>query len=262
MRVATWNMKQADAPKAKLPTLWDWAAEEIAPDVAVFTEAKVPKEGVPEGWSALWIEGGIGLRRRWGTVIAGRGVSLIEVQEVQTIRGKRSLSSTWPAIVQVADVLVRGERWATVVGMYGILEDEAGVKRGNGGRSARVILQELEPLLSSSRGERLIVAGDLNLWPMDVPTQFGEVGLIDLINATVDERPPLDGCSGCGLGPRCGHMWTHANPGGKNPSRQQIDFIFATSGLYQDLKSVSGGIRDFPAAWSVSDHAPVVADFI
>jgi hypothetical protein len=31
--------------------------------------------------------------------------------------------------------------------------------------------------------------------------------------------------------------------------------------LAHDLDSLTGGIRDFPGAWNVSDHAPVVAQF-
>ena len=60
MRFATWNLKQAIAPKKPIADLWRRAATDIDPHVMVFTEAKVPKDGVPSGWTAQWKEGGIG----------------------------------------------------------------------------------------------------------------------------------------------------------------------------------------------------------
>ena len=70
MRIATWNMKQAVAPKKPLPELWSWMETSIQPNVIALTEARVPKGGLPPGWSALWHPGGIGPRRTWGTVLA------------------------------------------------------------------------------------------------------------------------------------------------------------------------------------------------
>lgn len=261
MRVATWNLKQAVAPRAKLPDLWRWLETEVAPDVAVLTEAKVPKDGPPPGWTAQWLDGGFGPRRRWGTVLAGRGVELRRVDSVKRGLRRHAVASHWPAAVQVADVLVRGERWATLVGLYGVLEDVDGNKQGNGVRSTRHVLAELEPVLGSALGDRIVVAGDLNLWPNHVPRGFADAGLVDLIDHTRADRPRLGGCSGCDRGADCGHMWTHANPGGRNPAKQQIDFVFASRALVRELSAVTGGIRDFPGAWQVSDHAPVVADF-
>ena len=72
MRVATWNMKQAVAPRRPLADLWSWLEGEVDPDVVVLTEAKVPAGGPPPGWVAVWEPDGIGPRRRWGTVVAGR----------------------------------------------------------------------------------------------------------------------------------------------------------------------------------------------
>ena len=74
--VATWNMKQAVAPKKPLPELWEWIENSISPDVIVLTEARVPKEGLPEGWQAIWTPGGIGPRRTWSTIIAARNIDI------------------------------------------------------------------------------------------------------------------------------------------------------------------------------------------
>jgi hypothetical protein len=59
-------MKQAVAPRRPLPELWQWAERTIAADVSVFTVAKVPRVGVPTGWTAAWDAGGLGPRRPVG----------------------------------------------------------------------------------------------------------------------------------------------------------------------------------------------------
>jgi exonuclease III len=56
-------------------------------------------------------------------------------------------------------------------------------------------------------------------------------------------------------------MWTHRNTNNPGAAVQHIDYILATKQLCRELVEVTGGIRDFPGAWEVSDHAPVVADF-
>lgn len=69
-------------------------------------------------------------------------------------------------------------------------------------------------------------------------------------------------CANCG-GKRdgCGHLWTHKNGNSPNAAVQQIDFIFATDVLADQLLDLWGGVGDFEDAWDVSDHAPVVAEF-
>ena len=56
-------------------------------------------------------------------------------------------------------------------------------------------------------------------------------------------------------------IWTHKNGNSPNAARQELDFIFATDELADEVSAVGGGIDDFPDAWDVSDHAPVVVDF-
>ena len=78
IRIATWNTKQGVAPRQKEPVLWQWIQETIDPDLIVLTEAKAPKAGFPKGWSAIWVPGGVGNRRPWGTVIAGRNLDFVK----------------------------------------------------------------------------------------------------------------------------------------------------------------------------------------
>jgi exonuclease III len=261
VRVSTWNMKQAVAPKKPLAELWQWAEEAIAADVLVLTEAKIPKDGLPSGWTAIWTPGGIGERRRWGTVIAGRGVELVNVSSVE-VRGRHiGIEAPWPSTLEIADVIIKGERWATVVGMYGLTVDAGGASCGHGRYSMPKLLDAMSPVLSSSRADRVVVAGDFNLWPRDLPHRLGQMGLVDLVEFTGNERSPLDRCANCDGNPGCAHLWTHKNGNSPNAAVQQIDFILATKELCGELDKVSGGSADFPDAWDVSDHAPVVADF-
>ena len=263
MRIATWNLKQAVAPKKPLPELWRWAADCIRPDCIVFTEGKVPSSGVPSGWTAEWNSDGVypEKRNRWGTVVAGRGVDIVPVASVKSGWRRRNLEVTWPAAVQVVDVFDDSEYWGTVVGFYAVTKNGRGSSTGNGAYSWPTMMRQLEPLFDSDRGRRIVVAGDLNLLPRDVSRVTQSYGLNDVIDYSADWRPKLKGCNSCNRPSGCHHMWTHKNTGGKNPSVQQVDYIFVSDELADEIRIVEGGDRDFPDAWDMSDHAPVVVEF-
>jgi len=171
------------------------------------------------------------------------------------------LTAPWDAVLQIADVVVDGHRWATLVGMYGLTVDSSGNSCGHVDHSVSTLIRTIEPLLHSDRGDRVVVAGDMNLWPKDVSYKFDRIGLIDLIECTGNDRDQLDRCANCQGDPQCRHMWTHKNGNSPNATVQQIDFIFATEELGIELIEVRGGIADFPDAWDITDHAPVVATF-
>jgi hypothetical protein len=262
LKIATWNIKQAVAPKKPLDQLWQWAEETIEPDVIVLTEAKVPKTGVPPGWTAVWKPDGIDPKRKWGTVVAGRGVELRSVTEVQVGRKTHSLDVEWPAAVQVVDIIQGGDRWATLIGFYAVTLDKDGKSCGHGGYSVPRMMEQLQPLFDSDRAERLLLAGDLNLWPSHFGDYFEQFGLYDLIDLTSEDREPLERCANCDGEPEgCGHLWTHKNGNSPNAAVQQIDFIFSTEALARQLTDIYGGVGEFEDAWDVSDHAPVVAEF-
>lgn len=262
MRIATWNIKQAVAPKKPLDELWMWAEDSVEPDVMVFTEAKVPKDGLPEGWTAVWNPGGIDPRRKWGTIIAGRGVELRPVTEVQVAGKTHPLTVEWPAATHVVDVFKGGEHWGTLVGFYAVTLDESGESCGHGGYSMPRMMEQLGPLFDSDRAERIVLAGDLNLWPTHFGDYFDQFGLYDLIDITSEWREPLERCANCDGEPEgCGHLWTHKNGNSPNAAVQQIDFIFASEALTDEVTDVYGGVGEFEDAWDFSDHAPVVAEF-
>ena len=253
MRIATWNLKQAVAPKKPLPDLWEWAEKTIDPDIIVLTEARVPKTGLPSGWSAHFREGGIGPRRSWGTIVAGRGLTLERVTYVTNGRKRYPLDNYFPGTMIVTDVIKNGKLWATVVGMHSLCIDPQGEKDYDGSHTTQQILDDLDLLLRSGR-DRIIAAGDLNLHPDNCSYDFQDIGLVDLVKATSKNHPDLPNAIGGSL------LWTHKNGNGPNSAVQQIDYIFATPNLIRRTPNVYGGVSSFSDAWTMSDHAPVVAE--
>ena len=247
--VATWNMKQAVAPKKPLPELWDWIENVINPDVIVLTEARVPKEGLPEGWQAIWTPGGIGPRRTWGTIIAARNVDIRPTVFPRNPGNNEEYKSPQPGTLHTADIIIDKEVWATIVGAYGYMPESK-----NGWDALLGIAHECADLLDSGN-DRVILAGDFNLWPDDlVPIVEEHFGFIDVMGC-VEDLPELEGAVG---GSR---IWTHKNGNSPNAARQELDFIFVSEELSDEVTTVGGGINEFPDAWDMSDHAPVIVEF-
>lgn len=57
IRVATWNMKQAVAPRELLPDLWAWLEQTVQPDIAALTEARA-HDGRARDWLACAVPAG------------------------------------------------------------------------------------------------------------------------------------------------------------------------------------------------------------
>ena len=253
LRIATWNMRAA-FPKLKGPTkteeMWKWAHANLAADIYVFTEAKIPETGKPNGWNAVWVEGGIGGRRPWGTIVASPTLELQRSEFASNPDNDPEHEYPVPATTECVDVVINGEVWGTVVGAYGFLSD------GKSGDEALfgIACQIMDALLAHELP--LIVAGDFNLHPRDVLELFDVIHMKDVIAIDGSRKERADGIGGT-------RVWTHKNTDdpNKNASIQELDFIFATEDLWDELIDVRAGIEDFPDAWTVSDHAPVVAEF-
>lgn len=245
VRIATWNTKQGVAPRQKAPALWDWVARVTEADILVLTEAKPPKEGVPSGWNTIFAPGGIGGRRNYGTIIAARGS--VEIQHAEYERSDPSLTYPDPATTFAVEVFIDNQIELVILGAYGLLNGT-----GNGLAEFEGILNEFGDLIEEYGTKRLVVAGDLNLWPDHLLEYTEQMGLVD---ATGQRKkfPKLHDPSG---GSR---IWTHKN-GAKhtNGARQELDYIFVSKDLKSGLSDIKGGVDDFPDAWGMSDHAPVV----
>ena len=248
LKIATWNTKQGVAPRQKEPELWRWMQETIAPDLIVLTEAKAPKAGFPQGWSGIWVPGGVGNRRPWGTVIVGRNLELVKT-EFKRRKTKSEANRPNPATTFCVDVRLDGEVFCRVMGHYGLMLDSM-----DGFDALRLLRHELEDVISEHGDKKLIVAGDFNIWPDYVVGGFEDIGLKSVTDLR-DSFPTL-------LSPECGsRIWTHKNgPKASDGMRQELDFIFISKDLKKKFVSTKGGVGDFPDAWEMSDHAPVTVD--
>ena len=250
LKIATWNTKQGVAPRQKEPELWRWMQETIAPDLIVLTEAKAPKAGFPQGWSGIWVPGGVGNRRPWGTVIAGRNLELVKT-EFKRRKTKSEANRPNPATTFCVGVRLDGEVFCRVMGHYGLMLDNM-----DGLDALRLLHHELEDVISEHGDQKLLVAGDFNIWPDYVVGGFEDIGLKSVTDLR-DSFPTL-------RSPECGsRIWTHKNgPKASDGMRQELDFIFISKDLKKKFVSTKGGVGDFPDAWEMSDHAPVTVDLV
>ena len=245
LKIATWNTKQGVAPRQKEPELWRWIQETIDPDLIVLTEAKAPKAGFPQGWSGIWVPGGVGNRRPWGTVIAGSNLELVKT-EFKRRKTKSEANRPNPATTFCVDVRLDGEVFCRVMGHYGLMLDNM-----DGLDALRLLHHELEDVISEHGDQKLLVAGDFNIWPDYVVGGFEDIGLKSVTDLR-DSFPTL-------RSPECGsRIWTHKNgPKASDGMRQELDFIFISKDLKKKFVSTKGGVGDYPDAWEMSDHAPV-----
>ncbi len=261
VRVATWNLKQAVGPLHKPDVLWQWMADNVDPHVVAFTEGKVPGDEAPDGWTALWQPGGIGPKRRWGTVLAARNAELDPISSVGSGRHRFDLDSLWPGYLQIADVYIDGSYWATVVALHSplLLPDGTSVKHAMD--STPLYFKSLRPLFLDPK-RRVIFLGDFNMHPAHLALLLPRsYELVELSTHTALQRSPLPGCTVCDDPARCGHIWTHKNGKSPNAARQQIDFILVHRSMLRSLVGYEGGPDRFPDIWTLSDHAPLVATF-
>ena len=244
-KIATWNTKQGVAPRQKEPVLWQWIQDSIQADVIVLTEAKAPKAGFPNGWTGIWVPGGVGGRRPWGTVIAGSEVEL-QKTEFRRTRTRSAENRPNPATTYCVDVLRKGELLVRVLGHYGLMLD------GMDGLGAlHLLYRELDDVIGEHGDKKLIVAGDFNIWPNYVIGDFKSIGM----TSVTDMRQSFPTLRDPQYGSR---IWTHKN-GAKasDGMRQELDFIFISKDLKKNFVSTEGGVGDFPDAWEMSYHAPV-----
>jgi endonuclease/exonuclease/phosphatase family metal-dependent hydrolase len=113
---------------------------------------------------------------------------------------------------------------------------------------------EIEDLIYEYGSDKLICAGDFNLWPDHVTRSFEEIGM----TSVTDLRASFPKLTNPVAGSR---IWTHKN-GAKasDGARQELDFIFLSKDLVKRVDGTKGGVGDFPDSWDMSDHAPVTVD--
>jgi endonuclease/exonuclease/phosphatase family metal-dependent hydrolase len=183
----------------------------------------------------------------------------IELDEIWTVRTRYSaqtfaVSGTYPGAVAVARATLPNQRPITLVSVYGLIDVYSQTTLFR-------IIADLIPLFDSEDGERVILAGDLNVGtdaargPEIVRYEailraLESLGLANLYDVVADRPEPPENCR-CGA-VDCRHLTTREGGG-------QFDYLFATAPLVAAARRI---VRfDDPETRLLSDHWPIAAEF-
>jgi exonuclease III len=242
MRIATWNLNTWINRKNGIDnsTLWNWADDNLAADLVIFTEAATPPPPAvrAQGWNVVHRPGGFPNRSSWGTLIAGRNMRVEHLTHVG--KKKYEIDTKFPGSLTAADVWVNDEYFACVVGMYLPYRKNANKDFiGHPTSDLAELKDDFKNLLDHCDGQ-LIVAGDLNdIHYRQIPKPLNKLGLVDPFKNYdhVTFRQDWDQ-EGIFL----------------------MDYIYVASELADRITAFSGGIDDFPDSMNVSDHAPLLLE--
>jgi endonuclease/exonuclease/phosphatase family metal-dependent hydrolase len=273
LTIATWNMdhwKRSGDP-GHTRAAWEYL-ETLSPNVALVQEATSPlTNGAVTGWKGQSIPPAtepaswqISPTRRWGSAVVSYGPALTEVPTARTPYSSQDvpLRGTHPGCVAVAQAVLPDQCKLTLISAYGLID------AGYSVTTLHRILSDLTPLFDDKRyNAHVVLGGDLN-----GGTQAGEgdrhlarhrlvferikaFGLVDCLDAKLGENRPLPGCP-CGDA-SCRHVQTHRHLRSSKP--WQNDYVFASDRLATKLTACYA--HDVDAAWALSDHCPVIAEF-
>ena len=255
MRVVVWNV-------ANKTRAFD-ALETLEPDIALLNEASPPPTA-----TGIWrpaTEGRDGAHRPWSVAILSTHPMTEITDAVPSWRqAKRrvpfvcSRPGSWIA----ASVEIAGADRVTAVALYGLMDElsDASVHRS---------MSEISPVLDDPRYQRTaLVGGDLNTWTgwsanepflardLNLLQRFEALGLVDCL-AQMRPKGRLEGCT-CTFGDDCTHTRTRRDPRWPDIPYQN-DYLWASPALARRLVACQALAND---DWfSISDHAPIVAEF-
>lgn len=240
MRIATWNLNTWINRKNGVSNdeLWKWADENLEADIVVFTEAATPppKSVFADGWSVAHRPGGFPNRSNWGTLVAARDM---RVELLTQTSANHRLDCAFPGSLTAATVWDGTELVMCIVGLYLPYRKDAKKDFIGHPTSDLVSMKGDFEALRDEFGSSIIVAGDLNVPYTRVPGPLDGLGFVDPFSGVRPITYRQD--------------WDH-------DGLYTIDYIYLTKGLLQKLDGAVGGIDDFPTAFDVSDHAPLVVD--
>ena len=247
MRIATWNLNTWINRKDGISNdqLWQWAEDNLGADIVIFTEAATPPPAsiAQHGWTAVHRLGGIPNRSGWGTVIAARNLRIEHVTHVGKDR-KYELDTFFPGSLTAADVFVENDYFATVIGLYLPFRKNAEkIFIGDPARDLEAMNMDFVQL-HLDRGANLIVAGDLNADYEEMPESLAELwsGKDELVD-------PFDGIE----------MDTYKQSW-NDDGFFKMDYIYMSKQLAKKVASKKCGQKDFPTAFDISDHAPLLVE--
>ena len=243
-RIATWNLNTwINRSKKKISNsqLWQWAIHHVAAHLVVFTEASTPPPSeIDDDWSVVHRPGGFPGVSRWGTVIAGRGLRVGRI----THFGDYELDAHFPGSLTAADVWREDQLIATVIGLYlPYRKDKKKDFIGHPTQDLVTMRGDFTQLFSHRKGP-FIVAGDLNDEHSVIPAPLSLLGTkgTRLVDPFADLAPKT-----------FEQDWM---------SRRQftLDYLYLSESLASQVVSKLGGIADFPTAFTMSDHAPLMVE--
>jgi exonuclease III len=244
IRVATWNLNTwINRSKKNISNsqLWRWADDNLSADLVVFTEAATPPpSSSTAGWSVVHRPGGFPNVSGWGTVVAGRNLRVERI----TNFGDYDLDVDFPGSLTAADVWREDHLVATIVGLYlPYRKNRARDFVGHPTQDLHRLNRDFSQIFAHGKGP-FIIAGDLNDEHHTIPAPLSSLGA----NGTrlVD---PFAGTS-----PRTFEQdWL---------SRRQftLDYLYLSESLAGRVVRTLGGISDFPTAFTMSDHAPLMVE--
>lgn len=247
MRIATWNLNTWINRKEGISNeqSWQWAEENLEADLVIFTEAATPPPPsiAKLGWQAIHRRGGIPNRSGWGTVIAARNMRIDQVTHVGK-DNQYELDRFYPGSLTAADVYIGHDYFATVIGLY-LPYRKNSAKQFIGHPEQDLMAMNMDFVqLHLDRGADLIVAGDLN-------TEYDEIpeALSDLARGKQELVDPFNGID----------MITYKQSWTTN-GFFKMDYLYMSKHLAKKVSSKKFGDKDFPTAFDLSDHAPLLVE--
>lgn len=152
-----------------------------------------------------------------------------------------------------------------VISLYGLWDKMTDNGEIYSEASLHRAISDLTPLLQARRHQRVILAGDFNIyrdwstadtvWGPRYDTVFNRLSSYGLRFSGPQrgpDQPPLPGCP-CRLGDACTHVQTYRHQRRETATPYQNDYFFATPAVTVETCRAS---KDADA-WTVSDHLPL-----
>lgn len=245
LRVVSWNMNH-HFRREQAEEQWAYLAS-LEPSIALVQEAPPP----PAGTRAIFEEVR-GVKLRTGIVAYGN----VEVTEIRSVPigedpPEGHLVTSRPGAFVAARAKPPNGAPVTVISAYGVLSSVL-TKTNYATTNVQRLLSDLTPLLDVHRSKLpLIFGGDLNISPeVPQPDTAAHVAVIDRIKAF-----GLEDCLGLHHPGKYVRTLRHMNKPDSKP--YQIDWVFSS----RKLRCIAARANDVEAAWRLSDHCPVIADF-
>jgi hypothetical protein len=250
---------------------WDYL-DNSKIDVALLQESRPTGQGK----SIIFQESGIIDDRKgkpknlgWGSSIVSFGPQIKHIDSALSPFSNTpvSLHRTFPGSVAIGEIQV--EKPIVVISMYGLID------RGYAESTVHRMLSDITPLIDERKGQRIIIAGDLNIttqWSIKHKSflkgrqeeclkrdrnLFERFEILGLRNVVLNkDNLPLKDCD-CSDGINCRHVQTQRHDRSKFP--WQNDYIF----LSEDLRQLDYQVQiiDHEPIWDLSSHCPITIEF-